>query len=92
VCSTDGDKGNIPTDKDLDIAVFRESGFEEFFSYITTSSGPFLGRFIEDIEYSEPLRELILQFLEFAFKKDIVLSDLSVNPMNGRGLHCRKRG
>jgi hypothetical protein len=86
VCSTDGDKGNIPTDKDLDIAVFRESGFEEFFSYITTSSGPFLGRFIEDIEYSEPLREVILQFLEFTFKKDIVLGDLLVSRVPGKGV------
>jgi hypothetical protein len=59
---------------------------------MATSACPFFGRFIEDIEYSEPLRELILQFLEFTFKKDIVFSDLFVNHVNGRGLHCRKRG
>jgi hypothetical protein len=82
----------LPTDEYLDIAGFGEYSFEEFFGYMATSPCPFLGRFIEEIEYSEPLRELILQFLEFAFKKDIVLSDLSVNPVNGRGLHCRKRG
>ena len=75
--STGEQGGSIPTDKDLDVSSFRESDFEEIFCYVTTSSSPFLGRFIEDVEYSEPLWEFILQLLEFAFKKDIVFGDLT---------------
>lgn len=73
-------EGDVPTNKDLDVSLFGESDFEEILCYIAASSSPFLGRFIEDVEYSEPLREIILQVFEFAFKKDIVLGDLQ--PVN----------
>lgn len=66
-------------DEDLDVLLLGlwENGLEELLGDVALSASPLLGRVVQDVERTEPLRVRVLDFLEFLLQKDVLLGNIT---------------
>lgn len=65
-------------DEDLDVLLlgFRENGLEQLLGDVALAASPLLGRVVQDIERTEPLRVRVFEFLKLLLQEDVLLRDV----------------